>query len=361
MLDYHQSERRPYYNIFEVASVVGLEARPQRDGSVVSLHLTDAADTHNGKYFADFFGNNIKKRYRSGRKWLSTAQHDIRRYLVTTVIRHSSVTIADIQTSHQLLFSKPLIHLRYDLGMARGSIRSAINLRAFDLIFACRPGRLVLSWSDKEQILDEHVLIMSIRLFSEPLLSTQMAYSILSAIFNLVLDKPRMSLQERINHGRIMANLEEYRLVERIIRELRNGNLFFDNQSLVSFFISYHLQALMRYIESMEILEIAAATADDKVLPFLSTLLNLDPDRYHPLQDYRENMVAQFAASKELPLSSDSEHLMDSSEDLMDGSEVSMCSGEDALDSDEELLENDGECSLDGSEYYQYILLFTEF
>jgi hypothetical protein len=122
-------------------------------------------------------------------------------------------------------------------------------------------------------------------------------------------------------------------------------------------FISYHMETLTRYIESTDILEIAAATADDNVLPFLRTLLDLDPDRDHSLQAYREHMLAQFAACKTLPPPSDDEYLLDSSENALDSSgdptdisEVLMDSDKGSLDEYDDSLDSD-EGSLGSGEH----------
>ncbi|KAG9200966.1 hypothetical protein G6514_006528 [Epicoccum nigrum] len=135
--------------------------------------------------------------------------------------------------------------------------------------------------------------------------------------------------------------------------------------TLVSLFISCQLEAMTQYIESTDILEIAAATADDNVLPFLRTMLDLSCDRDHPLQAYREHMVAQFAARKRLPPPSDGECWFDSSEDSMDDSEEnSIGSGEELLNSDEDSWESDEGSSVSSNDLwqsYQYDSLPEEF
>ena len=330
MFDYHRSERYPYYNIFDVMSIVGLEARPQRGVQVVTLRLIEAGGTHNGNYFADLF----ELSHREER--LSTAQRGIRHYLVTTVIRHSSFTLEDIQTSPQSLLMKPLIKLHNG---RRLTLTPSFNLRAFDFLSVFQPGgKLALSWSGQEDILDSNTLSISICLFSGPLISIQMAYSIMSAIFSLALDRPPLSLQQRIDEGH--CDPGEHWLI-REISTLIEIDRISNYRGLVSLFVSFHLETLMRYIDSTEVLDIAAATANDNVLPFLRGLLDLGEDRSLPLQDYREHMIAQFAASKALPLPSDSENLLDGCEDPIDDSQ-------DPVESWENLLYSSSNPSISG-------------
>jgi hypothetical protein len=349
IFDYHRSERHPYYNIFDVISIVGLEVCPQKDDQKVSLYLTDTADTHNSKYLANLFGNQIVSLYltdtpdthnsnyfanlfgngvwqnydtltpsfnqqrrcqRKERVW--TAQCGVRQYLIAAVIRHSSFTPADIRISPESLHRKPLIPLRRNNRLRE--LQPSVNLRAFALIFECQPGKSALSWSGpRRTTTDPHVLIMSICLFSKPQISIQMAYSILSAVFGLAPNAPPMCFPERIYQGGLEENLGEHHLSQLIFRQLSflTGRRPSINRtschSLVSLFISHQLETLTRYIESTEILDIAAATADDNFLPFLRKLLDLDHGRNLSLQDYREHMMARFAARHDLPPPSDSE------------------------------------------------------
>jgi hypothetical protein len=349
IFDYHRSERHPYYNIFDVMSIVGLEVRPQRDGQIVSLHLIDTADTHNGKYFADLFGSGVWQNYftsahtlhqhkrRQRKEGMWPAQRGISQHLVTTVIRHSSFTPADIRISPQLLFLKPLIRLERSSRLRQ--LETSINLLAIALISVCKPGTLALFCSGLRTTKSPHTLIMYMCLFSEPQINTQMAYNMMSAIFSLVLDyTPQGGLQQRFHLGCTGECPGEPRFIRRIIKLLsmftethRNP----DYHDLINLFISCHLEALTRYIESTETLNIAAATADDNVLPFLRSLLDLGDNQSLPLQGYREQMVAQFAACKRLPPTSDSEHLSDSSEHSSYPSEQSMYGFEDLMESDE--------------------------
>ena len=78
-----------------------------------------------------------------------------------------------------------------------------------------------------------------------------------------------------------------------------------DCKCLVMVFIEYHFEFLMRYVESSEILNIAAATAGDMVLPIFEILFRLDHDLSLSLHDYREQILAQFVAYNNLPPSSD--------------------------------------------------------
>jgi hypothetical protein len=375
IFDYHRSERHPYYNIFDVMSIVGLEVRPQRDGQIVSLHLIDTTDMHNSKYFADLFGNGVQQDYvkskirpnkqkrRRGSEGQWTAQHGIRQHLVATVIRHSKFTSADIRISTQSLLLKPLILLRYNSGLRE--LQASINLRAFALISRCRPDKLDMSWPDQgSDGRHPHFLIMSISLFSQSQTSTKMAYNIMSEIFSLqwVPDDPPIRLHQHIDMSRSDENPGEYRLSRLIPRSsvLTEPGAFpylIEYNSLIHLFISYHMETLTRYIESTDILEIAAATADDNVLPFLRTLLDLDPDRDHSLQAYREHMLAQFAACKTLPPPSDDEYLLDSSENALDSSgdptdisEVLMDSDKGSLDEYDDSLDSD-EGSLGSGEH----------
>ena len=383
MFDYHRSERYPYYNVFDVMSIVGLEVGPRGSGQVLSLHLTDTANTHNSKYYADLFRNGVWRTYvtltpslnqqkrRRRKEGVWTAQHGIRQHLVSTVIRHSSFTPANIRISPQLLFEKPLIPLRRTSSLTE--LEPSINLRAFDLISACRPSGLALSLSGQGLTGDPHALIMSICLFSESLISTQMAYNIMSAIFGLAPDDPPMDLQQRICQGDTEDGYERYRLsriIHRRLSVLAERDFFPDHQVMVSLFISCRLETFMKYITSLEFLEIAAATDNDIVLPFLRTLLSLDHNRYHPLRDYREHMIAQIAARKRLRQLSEDNYLLDSSDNSMytsgdpvDGNEDPINGGEDSshsdqgpsdsnegsLDSDEGSLDSD-EGSLDSEE-----------
>lgn len=343
------------------------------------MHLIDIAGTQNGKYYADLFGNGAWQNYysialmgkrRRRKEGVCTAQSGIIQHLVATVIRHSTFTSADIRISPQSLYQKPLILLRRTDERRLKELEPSINLRAFALISECQAGKLALSWSgQKSTTMDQRVLIMSMCLFSKPQISIRMAYSIMSAIFGLASDYHPKSLQERIHNAWPDESPEEHRLSRIIFRRVSAMKSHFrptgSYDTLVSLFISCQLEAMTQCTESTDILEIAAATADDNVLPFLRTMLNLRCDRDHPLQAYREHMVAQFAARKRLPPPSDGEYWFDSSEDSMDDSEEnSIGSGEELLNGDEDSWESDEGSSVSSDDLwqsYQYDSLPEEF
>ncbi|KAF2997960.1 hypothetical protein E8E13_006171 [Curvularia kusanoi] len=128
----------------------------------------------------------------------------------------------------------------------------------------------------------------------------------MSAVFGLESNAARSCLQRRIAGGRYQAyNIAYLFGKEDWVTKLKSGSLDEEYRwayhTPVNIFIGHNIQALVRYIDSTELLEIAAATENDTVLPFLKSLLGLEPDQLISLQDIRNDFLGQAPPWIELP------------------------------------------------------------
>ncbi|KAH6644167.1 heterokaryon incompatibility protein-domain-containing protein [Boeremia exigua] len=343
ILDYFRSEGYPYHTMFDLMPIIGLKAHLHKGGTTTNLRFSDASNTDLETYFSALLNTNLADYFVVGEDLYyhlqprmvehgSILQSGITQYMSKAVIRHSGTAPTDIGTSAASLLTRPSI--QYD----GSEDMTTVNLRAYALISACRGRAPTLPYSELQtSIRNPRTLYFCARLFSDRLADTQTAYDILSSILSLEADAPPLSLLQRIIHCQNARSFEQYTDLRSsqvgyhwCTRDGISAELLSNSQDhraesyqlLVNLIVLWNLKSLLVYMESTEMLQIAATTVDDNVLPFLKTLLELDPSLDVPLQQYGELLLAQLPFCMELPnLPEEEECFLDGDGDLEQGAE----------------------------------------